>query len=68
MDGSAGVTIYFEFDVTKPETNPMFWDTPFGKPGIMAIGDIFDQRDKLEDEVSRLKAVIKRLHIELESE
>ncbi len=52
------VTIMFEFDITSLEGNPFKVETPFGKPVIIGLGDIFEQRDELEERVHELEAIV----------
>lgn len=49
------VTIAFNCDIRKVERNPFFIETPFGKPAIIGVGDIFAERDALEERVRELE-------------
>ena len=49
MSTAKGFTAYFETDMSKEAGNPFFVDTPWGRPTIVSIGDVFHERDVLEE-------------------
>lgn len=57
-------TILFVGDIGKFSSNPLQVETPFGLPEIVARGDVFEERDRLELERDELKADALRLHHE----
>ncbi len=48
-----GCTIFFECDIRQFKGNPFHVETPFGRPVTIAVGDVFEERDRLEDELEQ---------------
>lgn len=47
-DEPVGFTIFFAGDLRKIGPNPFLMDSPFGKPVVISVGDVFAERDELE--------------------
>ena len=54
-DRDRGVTIWFDCDVKQFKDNPLLYDTPFGKPVIMGLGNVFTERDDLEEKIQKME-------------
>jgi hypothetical protein len=50
------VTIGFAMSVEDLPGNPFKIDTPFGQPDTIAKGNVFDERDQLQDRVDGLQS------------
>lgn len=50
---SEGITVWFDKDAREIEGNPHRIETPFGCAQIFGTGDVFDQRDKLEEAIEK---------------
>lgn len=48
---SEGMTMWFEKDIREILTNPHKIETPFGFARIIGTGDVFAQRDALEEAI-----------------
>lgn len=49
-----GFTAFFRCDIRKIKENPHHIETPFGKATIIGVGDIFTERDNLEETKNEL--------------
>jgi len=57
-DETRYITVKFEFDLRTLEGNPFFLETPFGRPIQIGLGDIFQERDDLEERVRELETLL----------
>ena len=55
-----GVTVYFPIDVQSMPAKPFHRDTPFGRAQIIGAGNVFEQRDALEEENRILRAKLEQ--------
>jgi len=44
-----GVSMWFDFDIMTMKENPFMKQTPFGTPCTIGKGDVFSERDMLEE-------------------
>lgn len=52
---TARTTMMFDIDISTIDINPLQIDTPFGRAGTIARGDLFAERDALEARVAELE-------------
>lgn len=50
-------TIVFECNLRQFKGNPLHVDTPFGRPVLVAVGNVTEDRDWLESQLRDLDAV-----------
>jgi len=55
-----GVTVYFPIDIQSMPTTPFHTNTPFGVAQIIAVGNVFEQRDALQEENRVLRAKLEQ--------
>lgn len=46
-------TLVFEGDLRAFTKNPFLTDTPFGRPYLVALGDVTKERDELEERLKK---------------
>ncbi len=49
------VSVLFEFDIKSIPGNPFDIETPFGKPVTIGLGDVFAERDDLEEKANAME-------------
>lgn len=52
----AAFTLVFEGDMRKFAKNPFTTDTPYGLPYTVALGDVCQERDELEEKLKQYEA------------
>lgn len=54
-------SLCFEFDLRTMAGNPFHADTPFGRPVIVSVVNVFEERDRLQERVEELEASLARI-------
>lgn len=54
-------TLIFDGDIIDFEGNPFHVDTPFGRPQVVSVGDLAQERDKFEEALHAQKALYAEL-------
>lgn len=50
-------TLIFNGDIIDFKGNPFHVDTPFGRPQVVSVGDLAQERDRFEDALHAQKAL-----------
>ena len=54
-------TAVFPTNIRRFKGNPFYVDTPWGRPKTVAVGNVFDERDALDDVNNDLLAALKEI-------